>query len=578
MRHMEVRRLSVKDRAAVISVERRSYARETQEPEQLIDARLRHEDDNYGSLNLGLLADDKIVGYVLAHLDDGSDFSGHSIASNVYVADMAVLPGYERHLIKLLAAFAREVRLEYPGLPIVAHAIMDTGRMWARHDAIMRRLGYSLAAEIKNESGRPGHVASLVVWEPVIAARRGGSPCLGNASQRTERCRVSSGRELLTSLVTDEDGLRNLREHWQRIEQDVPGLTVFQTHRYQAAWVRAFGIDRKLMIICIHDAGEIIGIAPFQVSLIRMHGKVHRQLTFLGAPWEVDRPTFLFTRDVRDCAEAAARALLTRRNQWDVIWFHEQDAFDPALEAFCATLSNHGVLHGRVPSSHCPYLVFEGTWEQFLAKKSQKFRKNLKAAGRKLRDAGRLDYSCCAGGQRQLQELFGEYELLESRSWKSRKGVGASQSVEHLRFYRQLIHAFGDSGRLVFRSLRLGGQLVAATFGLVHGHTYYSLHIAHDAAYSSCSPGTYLESLELEECFDSDLREYDFLGGFLKNKVRWATHTRDTVEVHLYQRQLRLVVAYLYFFRMKPPLKRFLSRIGVHWPSKPRTDRQDSAT
>ena len=577
MRHIQVRRLSAKDRAAVIAVERRAYARDIQEPEHLIEARLRHEDDHYGSLNLGLFSDDRLVGYVLAHLDDGAEFPGQALAENVYVADLAVLPGYQRHLLKLLTAFTREVRLEYPGLPIVAHAIRATGKMWRRHDAVLRQLGFTLANELSDETTQAGRAAALVVWRPLAAELRMGRKRLDKSSQPNERLRTSSGKELRTSLVVDEDGLLNLREHWQRIEQDVPGLTVFQTHRYLAAWVRSFAVDLKLMIVCIHDQDEVVGIAPFQVSLIRMHGKVHRQLTFLGAPWEVDRPTFLFSRDVRDCADAAARALLARCDQWDVIWFHEQNASDPALETFCATLSSHKVLHGRVPSSQCPYLTFDGTWEQLLATKSQKFRKNLKAARKKLQAAGQLEYASCAGDEQRLQQLFGEYELLESRGWKASKGVGASQSVEHLRFYRHLIHAFGDSGRFMFRCLRLDGHLVAATFGLVHERRFYSLHIAHDAAYAHYSPGTFLESLEIEESFRADLVEYDFLGGFLKNKVRWATHARDTVEVHLYQRQPRLVVAHLYFFMAKPRLKRLLSRFGIRLPIKPRTDRVDDA-
>jgi CelD/BcsL family acetyltransferase involved in cellulose biosynthesis len=149
--------------------------------------------------------------------------------------------------------------------------------------------------------------------------------------------------------------------------------------------------------------------------------------------------------------------------------------------------------------------------------------------------------------------------------------------VEHLRFYRHLIDQFGPTGQFVLRSLRVDDRLVAATFGLVHERTFYSLHIAHDASYSRLSPGTLLESLELEECFGSDLDEYDFLGGFLKNKVRWATRMRDTMEVHLYQRQPRLVAAYLFYFVIKPPLKRMLSRLGVRWPGKPRTDRAEPA-
>lgn len=578
MRYIEVRRLSVKDRAAVVAVERRAYDRETQEPEHLVEARLRYEDEHYGSLNLGLFADDRLVGYVLAHLDDGTEFPGRAIADNVYVADLAVLPGYQRHLLKLLTAFAREVRLEYPGLPIVAHSIHEIANKWRRHDAVFRALGYAMAATHSDEKMRTGQAALLVVWEPLAAERSSDRKRPTGASPTNARFRTSSGKELRTSLIVDEDGLLRLEEQWQRIEPAVPGLTVFQTHRYLAAWVRSFAVDLDLMIVCIHDENEMIGIAPFQVSLIRMHGKVHRQATFLGAPWEIDRPSFLFARDVRDCAEATARALLARRDRWDVIWLHEQDASDPALETFCATLSNHEVLHGRVPSSHCPYLALAGTWEQLLATKSQKLRKNLKAARKKLQAAGQLEYASCAGDEQRLQQLFGEYEVLESRGWKARKGVGVSQSVEHLRFYRRLIHAFSDGGRFVFRCLRLDGQLVAATFGLVHDRRFYSLHIAHDAAYSPCSPGTYLESLELEECFRADLDEYDFLGGFLKNKVRWATHKRDTVEVHLYQRQPRLVAAYLHFFVVKPRLKRLLSRFGLRWPSKARTDRHDEAT
>jgi CelD/BcsL family acetyltransferase involved in cellulose biosynthesis len=560
----------------VLAVERRTYPTELQEPAELIEERLRFEDVHYSSLNLGLFDDERLTGYLLAHVDDGTEFPGSSVAENVYVADIAVLPGYRRHLGRLILAFGREVRFEYPGLPVVAHTIDSTEDMWRRHDAMFRRYGYRMSQTAQPGTTRAGHPVSLVVWKPDATGRVAAAVARAEPFRNRVAVATSSGRPLATCVIGDEDGLRQLRDQWQTLEGSIPGLPVFQTFDYQAAWVRSFGHERRLMIVCVLDGDQLLGIAPFQVSLVRLHGRLHRQLSFLGAPWEVDRPRFLFARDERDCAEAAARTLLARRDQWDLVWFHEQDATDPALATFCAALEGGGVLHGRVPSSHCPCLVLEGTWQQFLATKSQKFRKNLKAARRKLEAAGRLEYDGVAGDAARLQELFGEYELLESRSWKAKDAVGVSQSVEHLRFYRHLIDAFGDSGRFVFRCLRLDGRLVAATFGLRHGRTFHSLHIAHDAAYARSSPGTLLEALELEECFGTDLVEYDPLGGFLKNKVRWATRMRDTVEVHLYQRQPRLVAAYVFYFCIKPPLKRFLARIGVRWPGKPRTDRVEA--
>lgn len=266
-------------------------------------------------------------------------------------------------------------------------------------------------------------------------------------------------------------------------------------------------------------------------------------------------------RDPTDCAEAVAQALLARSAAWDLVWFHEQTAGDPALEAFCAALASRGLLHGRIRSSICPYLRLDGSWQQLLASKSQKFRKNLKAARRKLEAAGALEYESCTGDELRLLALLDEYEQLESRSWKLQARIGVSGSVEHLRFYRNLCNTFGRSRQFVFRCLRLDRRMIAATFGLVHQRRYYSLHITNDAAYAKCSPGTYLESLELEECFGADLDEYDFLGGFLKNKLRWATGIRETVAVHLYQRQPRLRLAYSYFFVIKPPLKRLLTKL-----------------
>jgi CelD/BcsL family acetyltransferase involved in cellulose biosynthesis len=567
MPHVQVARLSVQHLAAVVALEREIYPPESQEAESLIADRLRFEDENYSSLNLGLFEDDRLVGYVLAHLDDGTEFPEHTIGDNVYVADIAVRPLYRRHLIRLLQAFTREVRIEYPGLPVVAHSIRGTSELWERHAAIIQRLGGEMATRIDGVTTRSGVTASLVVWRhlkgdeaPRPAAARRGPPA--------ETYATASGRRLGVRVVDDEEGLLALGEPWRRIERGLPGLTVFQTHRYQVAWVRNFALTRKLLVLAVYEGADVVGIAPFQVSIVEMHGREQRQLSFLGAPWEVDRPTFLFPRDAADCAEAAALALFSRRGQWDLAWFHEQLPGDPALEAFCATLARRGLLHGRTPSSRCPYLRFEGSWQALLATKSQKFRKNLKAARRKLEAAGDLAYESCNGDVERLQGLLLEYEALERRSWKAKAGIGATQSVEHLRFYLHLASEFGGTGDFAFRCLRVGGRMIAATFGLVHGGRFYSLHIANDSEFAKHSAGTYLEALELEECFGAGLAEYDFLGGFLKNKLRWATEYRDTVAVHLYQRSPFLVAVFVAYFKVKAPLKRLLERLGVTWQSR----------
>lgn len=568
MPHIQVARLSEHHLASVVALEREIYPPDTQEAESLIAERLRFEDDTLSSLNLGLFEDDRLVGYILAHVDDGTEFPEHPIGENVYVADIAVRPLYRRQLIRLLQAFAREVRIEYPGLPVVAHSIRGTSELWERHAAIIQRLGGRMATRIDGVATRSGQTASLVVWHHLTGDESPAGAAPDSAKAPPETHELRSGRRLGVRVVDDEEGLVALGDAWRRIERAIPGLTVFQTHRYQCAWARNFALSRRLLVLAVYDGDEIAGIAPFQVSIVQMHGREQRQLSFLGAPWEVDRPTFLFPRHPAECAEAAARALLARRGQWDVAWFHEQVAGDPALEAFCATLGAAGVLHGRTESSRCPYLRFEGTWKELLASKSQKFRKNLKAARRKLEAEGVLAYESVKGDAGRLQSLVLEYGDLEQRSWKAKAGIGAAQSVEHLRFYLQLASEFGGTGDFAFRCLRIDGRMIAATFGLTHRRRYYSLHIVNDGAFAKHSAGTYLEALELEECFGLGLEEYDFLGGFLANKSRWARQMRETVAVHLYQRKPFLVAVFIAYFKVKAPLKRLLGGLGVTWKSR----------
>jgi CelD/BcsL family acetyltransferase involved in cellulose biosynthesis len=568
MPHIRVARLSEEHLASVVALEREIYPPDTQEDESLIAERLRFEDETYSSLNLGLFEDRRLVGYLLAHLDDGKDFPELAIGDNIYVADIAVRPLYRRQLIRLLQAFTREVRIEYPGLPVVAHSIRGTPELWERHAAIIQRLGGRMATRIDGVATLSGQTASLIVWRHLAGDESPSRLAARTSKSPTEMYETRAGRRLGVRIVDDEDGLIALGDDWRRIERALPGITVFQTHRYQCAWVRNFALTRRLLVVAVYEGAEIIGIAPFQVSTVKMHGREQRQLSFLGAPWEVDRPTFLFPRLTAECAEAAARAVLARRGLWDFAWFHEQIAGDPALESFCASLASAGLLHGRTASSRCPYLRFEGTWKELLATKSQKFRKNLKAARRKLEAEGELAYESVRGDVERLQALLLEYAELEQRSWKAKAGIGASQSVEHLRFYLQLAKEFGVSGEFAFRCLRVGGRMVAATFGLVHGRRYYSLHIVNDSAFAKHSAGTYLEALELEECFGSGLEEYDFLGGFLANKARWATRMRDTVAVHLYQRKPFLVAVFVAYFLVKAPLKQLLARFGVTWKSR----------
>ncbi len=228
-------------------------------------------------------------------------------------------------------------------------------------------------------------------------------------------------------------------------------------------------------------------------------------------------------------------------------------------------MKEQGYLVASTPDSICPYLSFDASWEDLLNTKSRKFRQNLKASRRKLQALGTLDYS--SNNQwPELDTCFEQYKVLEGKSWKQAKKVGINRDVSYSSFYYALAHKFSGNKNFTFRILTLDENPIAATFGLIHNNQFYSLHIVYDPEFRKYSPGTLLESMELEECINRGFREYDFLGGFLNNKLRWTKQYRETTELFIYRKDLRLRLVFFIYFVAKPGLKTLLNKTGLKEP------------
>jgi CelD/BcsL family acetyltransferase involved in cellulose biosynthesis len=181
-----------------------------------------------------------------------------------------------------------------------------------------------------------------------------------------------------------------------------------------------------------------------------------------------------------------------------------------------------------------------------------------------LRELGALEYRTydTPADVRAALERYGE---LETRSWKDREGVGVSRDADYFSFYQEMVEAFAASGAFMVRMLRAGGRDVAGTFGLLFDGIYYSLQIAHDREFDRCSPGTYLESLEIETCFGQGYKEYEFLGGFLTNKSRWTSTYRRTTNLYVLRRTPFFKLLHLWLFRIKPWIKELIRPFMRSW-------------
>lgn len=367
---------------------------------------------------------------------------------------------------------------------------------------------------------------------------------------------------LACRIVTRLEEWLQLEPVWDRLLEQSPDHTPWQGFDFLTGWWRHMSGGMPLRVVVVERAGEPCLVLPLQISQWRgIPGFPVRILEPVSMVMDVNRPRLALGPLNREAYRCALDFIWGRGREWDLIRIDEKawnDAEihllrDYALEKLCVF---------RQSFSHLvPYLSLRRSWHDFLMTKSQRMRKNLKAARRKLEERGRVELRSYATPA-EIQEGFGVLLGLHARSWKNKDEVEHSKSPGYPKFYADWVAAMAQRDRCRLHALFCGGEPVAATIAFTDGDVYYSAQIVHDSRHAPCSPGTLLESLELEKLMtEQRYGTYDLLGSFLSNKLRWADEATSTAHVLVFQRRLRCFVMDGYYSFLKP----YLRPLVVRW-------------
>lgn len=504
------------------------------------------------NLSFGLYDDTRMVGYVFAYVESTSLFHDRE-EEVVYIKEVALLPGYERMLRRLFEKLFLQWSAFTPRIALEAHVLADSLRNWRRMVRVFRHYGLTLSTRAgRHEEGKPQY---QLLRMDVDAAT---SELAEQALPLTQDARAL-GDTISVSVVTEPRQWLTLKSEWGDLLSTTADSNVFQSFDYLWLWWKFFGIWNDLRIVVIKRGDNVIGVVPLMTEYLAIYGKTVRKLMFISAPMEMSRPKLIFGRNDETCIPAFIAYLEERENEWDIIDIDEQL---PGTRMECLKTEfkarNYLVAESE---TLCPYIEIDSGWQEFLAGRSKKMRSNIKRLRRRLSGLGEVEVECVKRWP-QLDRAMDQYCDIESRSWKIGQSLSIASDKTHYHFYVGLARTFGQHGSFELRTLHCAGEAIASTFGIRTDGVFQSLKIAHDRGYDKFSPGTVLESHELEDLFASDLECYEFMGSFLTNKLRWTSTVYRTNNIHVYQRRPRLMIFYFVYFVFKRHVKKTLKRMG----------------
>ena len=368
-------------------------------------------------------------------------------------------------------------------------------------------------------------------------------------------------------MLTGADGWHTVRSWWDGLLDASPDPTPWQCWDYLSLWWHHLAQDKELRLFIVERAGRPVLVLPLQISRrFDMIGLPVRMIEPVAMIMDVNRPRLglgAFDREAYRCAFAE---LWQRRGEWDLIRLDEKLAGDPETALLREFAAGRGLWYRDIFSHLCPSLDLRQDFDSYLRSRGRKLRKNLGVARRRLEAMGPVRLATYRTPE-EVREAFAIVLQLHRGSWKRRKRVEHSQSEAYRSFYAAWLErmALRDCARILV--LYCGDRPAAATIACTRDDTYYSAQIVHDERFASASPGTLLESMEIESLMREGCHAtYDFLGAFLNNKMRWTDTARATSLVFVLQPKLRTAVIDTYYFRAKPWAKRLLRRLGVKLP------------
>lgn len=168
----------------------------------------------------------------------------------------------------------------------------------------------------------------------------------------------------------------------------------------------------------------------------------------------------------------------------------------------------------------------EGGVDGFLARRSRKFRENLRRAGRRAADEGVV---LADASNEHLGVLFSRIVSIERRSWKAAERTGLL-AADVYRFYEEMAQRLGARDALRATIAQRDGVDVGYLLGAVRGPLFRGLQKSYDVSCAHLSLGHLMQMHRVRDLVERDpqVRRYD-LGMDMDYKRLWGDTVFETV-------------------------------------------------
>jgi CelD/BcsL family acetyltransferase involved in cellulose biosynthesis len=330
---------------------------------------------------------------------------------------------------------------------------------------------------------------------------------------------------LKAAILRNAEDLASLEPEWWALWQSCPAATPFQSPGWLLPWWRSFA-PGELHAVTVRRDGRLVGLAPLYLE----NGALGRRLLPIGISITDYHDVLLAPEHVSETSAVLMRELLASR-EWES-W----DMPDLAEDAQALRLPCPSGTQARLERTEtCPWLALPARVEELRAALPPRKRRALAMNRNRAKRRGPVIFHSLA--TMSADALFGEIIRLHHLRWQQRGEAGVLNDAQVQAFHRRAVPRLAAAGLVRLYSLRIGGTIAAAYYGLAHNGRAYGYLTGFDPTFAYESPGTLIVAHAMEEAICEGVREFHFLRGEETYKYGWGAVDRWNSRLILRRRQ-----------------------------------------
>ena len=333
-------------------------------------------------------------------------------------------------------------------------------------------------------------------------------------------------------VVSDPKEFESLAEIWNSLLQKCPHEnSIYLTHEWLLAWWKHFGDDKRLNILLVEKAQQVVAIVPlmkvqYRAVLIKLHvletiGSVN--CNYVGLFLPENRQEAIATLFDYLGEELKKSKLILR-----LPLVPDDCQFVKQLRKHAVQFWN-GLVMQEGARTLAPYISLTATWEEYFHSLNPKRRRHLRWARKSLEKSHIVEFREYTAGP--LRKGLSEFFDLHQRRWRSVNIRSPFSDPEMREFYKDIADTFFKKKWLHFTFLCVDNKIVSAIYGFIYNGKFYATTAARDISYSKYSVGHLHYAYLIKEAISKNLREFDFLRGDEPYKFNWTKSARIYTQV-----------------------------------------------